>query len=157
MTTTVDMEQDSYQQDPTNQNSMDDTPYHRDEEDRSRHRDSSRSPLRGGDDDDKQEPRRSSKSPSRDRRDRSPNASYRRSTPYDRPSYSRYGGSGGGREYGSRGQSRHSGPPPPPPPKESNKECRVYVGNLAYEVNWQDLKDFMKQGRISFLNTLLIK
>jgi len=23
-------------------------------------------------------------------------------------------------------------------------DCRVYVGNLAYEVGWQDLKDHMK-------------
>ena len=29
----------------------------------------------------------------------------------------------------------------------SKRECRVYVGNLAYEVGWQDLKDFMRKGK----------
>jgi len=27
---------------------------------------------------------------------------------------------------------------------DSDKKCRVYVGNLAWEVSWQDLKDLMK-------------
>jgi hypothetical protein len=30
--------------------------------------------------------------------------------------------------------------------QRSQKECRVYVGNLAYEVKWGQLKDFMRQG-----------
>jgi hypothetical protein len=32
--------------------------------------------------------------------------------------------------------------------RPSQKECRVYVGNLAYEVGWQDLKDFMRKGML---------
>lgn len=28
----------------------------------------------------------------------------------------------------------------------SKKECRVYVGNLSYEVKWNILKDFMREG-----------
>jgi hypothetical protein len=30
--------------------------------------------------------------------------------------------------------------------QRSQKECRVYVGNLAYEVKWGQLKDFMRRG-----------
>lgn len=30
--------------------------------------------------------------------------------------------------------------------KKSRKECRVYVGNLAFGVKWNDLKDFMREG-----------
>lgn len=30
--------------------------------------------------------------------------------------------------------------------KRSRKECRVYVGNLAFGVKWNDLKDFMREG-----------
>lgn len=29
----------------------------------------------------------------------------------------------------------------------SQQERRVYVGNLAYDVKWHHLKDFMRQGR----------
>jgi hypothetical protein len=35
--------------------------------------------------------------------------------------------------------------------KRSKKECRVYVGNLAYGVKWNDLKDFMREGGSSFV------
>lgn len=31
-------------------------------------------------------------------------------------------------------------------PENSDPSCRVYVGNLAWEVTWMDLKDHMKQG-----------
>jgi RNA recognition motif-containing protein len=30
-------------------------------------------------------------------------------------------------------------------PRRDTPSKRVYVGNLAYEVRWQDLKDFMRQ------------
>lgn len=30
--------------------------------------------------------------------------------------------------------------------KRSHKENRVYVGNLAFSVRWNDLKDFMREG-----------
>lgn len=30
--------------------------------------------------------------------------------------------------------------------KRSKKDCRVYVGNLAFGVKWNDLKDFMREG-----------
>lgn len=33
--------------------------------------------------------------------------------------------------------------------KRSSKEKRVYVGNLAFPVKWNDLKDFMKGERLS--------
>ena len=31
--------------------------------------------------------------------------------------------------------------------ESSQQERRVYVGNLAYDVKWHHLKDFMRQGR----------
>lgn len=34
--------------------------------------------------------------------------------------------------------------------KRSRKECRVYVGNLAFGVKWNDLKDFMREGGSGF-------
>ncbi|KAG9294124.1 hypothetical protein G9A89_021483 [Geosiphon pyriformis] len=40
--------------------------------------------------------------------------------------------------------------------QRSQKECRVYVGNLAYEVKWGQLKDFMRQaGEVVFADVLL--
>ena len=30
--------------------------------------------------------------------------------------------------------------------KSSQQDRRVYVGNLAYDVKWHHLKDFMRQG-----------
>ncbi|ORX43537.1 hypothetical protein DM01DRAFT_1198097 [Hesseltinella vesiculosa] len=44
---------------------------------------------------------------------------------------------------------RRSSPSPrsqPPPSFHSNPDCRLYVGNLSYEVAWLDLKDFMERG-----------
>ncbi len=32
----------------------------------------------------------------------------------------------------------------------SQQERRVYVGNLAYDVKWHHLKDFMRQGAFYF-------
>ncbi|KAE8249003.1 hypothetical protein A4X13_0g5382 [Tilletia indica] len=41
--------------------------------------------------------------------------------------------------------------------KRSKKECRVYVGNLAYSVKWNDLKDFMKAaGEVVFAEVLTL-
>ncbi|CAG8464705.1 8445_t:CDS:10 [Paraglomus occultum] len=40
--------------------------------------------------------------------------------------------------------------------QKSQKECRVYVGNLAYEVKWAQLKDFMRQaGEVVFADVLM--
>lgn len=30
--------------------------------------------------------------------------------------------------------------------RQSKKDCRVYVGNLSYEVRSEDLSDFMRDG-----------
>ncbi|TPX58835.1 hypothetical protein SpCBS45565_g07902 [Spizellomyces sp. 'palustris'] len=68
-----------------------------------------------------------------------------RRTPYDRPGGDSHGGSSSKYSAGRRDPNR--------PP--SKKECRVYVGNLAYEVGWQDLKDFMrKAGEVVFADIL---
>ncbi|GAA5908232.1 hypothetical protein JCM8208_000352 [Rhodotorula glutinis] len=41
--------------------------------------------------------------------------------------------------------------------KRSRKECRVYVGNLAFGVKWNDLKDFMREaGNVVFSEILLL-
>ena len=32
--------------------------------------------------------------------------------------------------------------------KRSHKENRVYVGNLSFQVRWNDLKDFMREGEL---------
>ncbi|GAA5861087.1 hypothetical protein JCM8547_008030 [Rhodosporidiobolus lusitaniae] len=41
--------------------------------------------------------------------------------------------------------------------KRSKKECRVYVGNLAYGVKWNDLKDFMREaGNVVFAEIMLL-
>jgi RNA recognition motif-containing protein len=29
-----------------------------------------------------------------------------------------------------------------------NKDCRVYVSNLPFEVTWHQLKDFMREGKL---------
>ncbi len=34
--------------------------------------------------------------------------------------------------------------------ESSQQERRVYVGNLSYDVKWHHLKDFMRQGKISY-------
>ncbi|KAI9254953.1 hypothetical protein EDC94DRAFT_617883 [Helicostylum pulchrum] len=90
-----------------------------------------------------------SRSYSRRRRSRSPTRS-----PYRRSSSRSYHG-----RYYSRSpppsHHRRSPPPPsrryrsrsPPPPRRRiiNKDCRVYVGNLPFEVSWHQLKDFMRE------------
>ncbi len=37
--------------------------------------------------------------------------------------------------------------------KESSQDRRVYVGNLAYDVKWGQLKDFMRQGMLCSLTS----
>ncbi|GAA5861935.1 hypothetical protein JCM3774_001357 [Rhodotorula dairenensis] len=41
--------------------------------------------------------------------------------------------------------------------KRSRKDCRVYVGNLAFGVKWNDLKDFMRDaGNVVFSEIMLL-
>ncbi|GAA5970887.1 hypothetical protein JCM11641_004494 [Rhodosporidiobolus odoratus] len=41
--------------------------------------------------------------------------------------------------------------------KRSKKECRVYVGNLAFGVKWNDLKDFMREaGNVVFAEIMML-
>lgn len=41
--------------------------------------------------------------------------------------------------------------------KKSRKECRVYVGNLAFGVKWNDLKDFMREaGNVVFSEIMML-
>ncbi|KAJ3040398.1 hypothetical protein HDV00_010952 [Rhizophlyctis rosea] len=81
------------------------------------------------------------------RRSRSPGGYAGRSArPYDRPA--------GGDPYAAA-PSKYSAGPRRDPSRPSRRECRVYVGNLAYEVGWQDLKDFMrKAGDVVFADIL---
>ncbi|KAJ3169763.1 hypothetical protein HK101_011430, partial [Irineochytrium annulatum] len=97
-------------------------------------------------------------------------SSARMRTPYERPpaetSYRSSGGDGGdypggGSGYrGSGGDGDGAGHSKYSAGKRSDsrpsrRECRVYVGNLAYEVGWQDLKDFMrKAGEVVFADIL---
>lgn len=39
--------------------------------------------------------------------------------------------------------------------ESSQQERRVYVGNLAYDVKWHHLKDFMRQGKSEPISLLL--
>jgi hypothetical protein len=111
-------------------------------------------------------PRRRSRSPRRSRRSYSPRSrsrsrdDYRRSERRSRsPMTSAAGASGG------HSGSGHRGAPPPQRSFEeravakeqmmqsirdsSQQDRRVYVGNLAYDVKWHHLKDFMRQGQLS--------
>jgi hypothetical protein len=112
-------------------------------------------------------PRRRSRSPRRSRRSfshsrsRSHGDEYRRS---DRRSRSPMGGapnpSGG---YSGPGYAGRGGPPArsyedraaakeqmmQSVRESSQQDRRVYVGNLAYDVKWHHLKDFMRQGSAS--------
>lgn len=48
------------------------------------------------------------------------------------------------RHYGDRaGASQHAAHEAS---RKSQKDCRVYVGNLSYGVKWNTLKDFMREG-----------
>ncbi|CAO3615753.1 unnamed protein product [Mucor hiemalis] len=98
-------------------------------------------------------------------RSRSRSRSYsrcRRSPSRSRSPYRRSDSRSYHRRYYSRSPPPHSHcrrtPPPPsrryrsrspplPPPRRRivNKDCRVYVGNLHFEVTWHQLKDFMRE------------
>jgi hypothetical protein len=115
-------------------------------------------------------PRRNrSRSPRRSRRSYSPRSRSRSRDDYrrnDRRSRSPVGGAGtsgggytgaGGAPYaagGRGGQSRNfeeRGPNMANARADSQQDRRVYVGNLSYDVKWHHLKDFMRQGKNSFL------
>ncbi|KAI7892236.1 uncharacterized protein EV154DRAFT_195564 [Mucor mucedo] len=98
-----------------------------------------------------------SRSYSRHRRSRS-----RSRSPYRRSRSRSYHG-----RYYSRSPppSHHRRSPPPsrryrsrsPPPRRRfiNKDCRVYVGNLPFEVTWHQLKEFMKEaGQVAHVDVL---
>ncbi|KAJ3334358.1 hypothetical protein HDU76_000051 [Blyttiomyces sp. JEL0837] len=100
------------------------------------------------------------------RRAKSPPAysssSSRMRTPYERPSND-YRNNGGESGSGDRAGDSGSGAPSKysagrrSDATPSKRECRVYVGNLAYEVGWQDLKDYMrKAGEVVFADILTI-
>ncbi|KAJ3288061.1 hypothetical protein HK104_008346 [Borealophlyctis nickersoniae] len=88
----------------------------------------------------------------------SPKFSSRTRTPYERPQGDGYGSHRGPAgdypryddPYATKySQGRRD------PSRPSRRECRVYVGNLAYEVGWQDLKDFMRKvGEVVFADIL---
>ncbi|KAJ3202311.1 hypothetical protein HDU82_007447 [Entophlyctis luteolus] len=60
--------------------------------------------------------------------------------------------SNGGANYASGEQHQQDGSA-----TASNRNNRVYVGNLAYEVGWQDLKDYMRQaGDVVFADVLTL-
>ncbi|KAI8361812.1 hypothetical protein EDC96DRAFT_512591 [Choanephora cucurbitarum] len=43
----------------------------------------------------------------------------------------------------------------PPPRRRVNKDCRVYVSNLAFDVTWHQLKDFMREaGQVVHVDVL---
>ncbi|CEP18840.1 hypothetical protein [Parasitella parasitica] len=101
-----------------------------------------------------------SRSYSRSRRSRS-----RSRSPYGRSSSRNYG------RYYSRSppphHHHHRRSPPPlrryrsrssPPPlrrRPVNKDCRVYVSNLSFEVTWHQLKDFMREaGQVTHVDVL---
>jgi hypothetical protein len=114
-------------------------------------------------------PRRRSRSPRRSRRSYSPRSrsrsrgeEYRRSDRRSRSPMTGAQNAPGG--YAGSGYSGRGAAPPPPPPRSfedraaakeqmmqsvresSQQDRRVYVGNLAYDVKWHHLKDFMRQG-----------
>lgn len=106
--------------------------------------------------------RRSSRSPRRSRRSYSPRSRSRSRDDYRRdhrsrsllsasgaagPSGSPYGGRSGyapGRTFEDRGASKEN--MMQTVRDSSQQDRRVYVGNLAYDVKWHHLKDFMRQG-----------
>lgn len=109
-------------------------------------------------------PRRRSRSPRRSRRSYTPRSrsrsrdNYRRDDRRSRSPMSGAQGAAGGYS-GSYGGSRGGLPPRSFEDRSAAKEQmmqsvrdssqqdrRVYVGNLAYDVKWHHLKDFMRQG-----------
>lgn len=78
--------------------------------------------------------------------------------------------SGGGNPSGGYSGSGYAGRGAPPPRsfedravakeqmmqsvrESSQQDRRVYVGNLAYDVKWHHLKDFMRQGQSDILSS----
>ncbi|KAI8640652.1 hypothetical protein BD408DRAFT_444986 [Parasitella parasitica] len=50
---------------------------------------------------------------------------------------------------------RSRSPPPPVRRRPVNKDCRVYVSNLSFEVTWHQLKDFMREaGQVTHVDVL---
>lgn len=112
-------------------------------------------------------PRRRSRSPRRGRRSYSPRSRSRSREDYrrnDRRSRSPVSGAAGapgghsGSGYGGRGPSVRSFEDRSFAKEQmmqsvresSQQDRRVYVGNLAYDVKWHHLKDFMRQGKLIF-------
>ena len=116
-------------------------------------RDRSRSPRRRS-----RSPRRSRRSYSRSR-SRSHGDEYRRSERRSRSPMSAAPNPAGG--YSGPGFAGRGAPPPrsfeeraaakeqmmQSVRESSQQDRRVYVGNLAYDVKWHHLKDFMRQGK----------
>ena len=115
-------------------------------------------------------PRRRSRSPRRSRRSYSPRSrsrtreDYRRSERRSRSPMSGAPAAAGGYSGSSYGRGGSGAAPPARSFEEraqakeqmmasvresSQQERRVYVGNLAYDVKWHHLKDFMRQGQSS--------
>ncbi|KAK4944058.1 g-strand binding protein [Elasticomyces elasticus] len=123
-------------------------------------------------------PRRRSRSPRRSRRSYSPRSrshsrggdDYRRSERRSRSPMSGAPNTSGGYAGSGYGGSRGGGPPRTFEDRAAAKEQmmasvressqqdrRVYVGNLAYDVKWHHLKDFMRQaGEVLFADVLLL-
>ncbi|ETN46635.1 uncharacterized protein HMPREF1541_00821 [Cyphellophora europaea CBS 101466] len=122
-------------------------------------------------------PRRRSRSPRRSRRSYSPHSrsrsrgeDYRRSERRSRSPMSGAANASGG--YSGSGYAGRGAPPPPRSFEDravakeqmmqsvresSQQDRRVYVGNLAYDVKWHHLKDFMRQaGEVLFADVLLL-
>ncbi|KAI9359844.1 hypothetical protein BD770DRAFT_385635 [Pilaira anomala] len=94
--------------------------------------------------------RRRSRSRTRSPYPRSSSRTYHRRyySPSPPPSHHRRSPPHHSRRYRSR-------TPPPPRRKIINKDCRVYVGNLPFEVSWHQLKDFMREaGQVSYVDVL---
>lgn len=113
---------------------------------RYRRRSRSRSPPRRSREDDRdrsrsRSPRRAS--PSARDRSRSPSPRRRDDSPRRNASSHQQANSSSEREQAATAAAR-----------DSQKDCRVYVGNLAFGVKWNDLKDFMRAGG-SFLPSSL--
>lgn len=119
----------------------------------------SRSPLRRGRSYTPRSRSSSSRSYSRSRSRSRSYSRHRRSPSRSRSPYRSSSSRSYHRRYYSRSPppSHHRRSPPPsrryrsrsPPPRRRivNKDCRVYVGNLPFEVTWHQLKDFMREGK----------
>jgi hypothetical protein len=62
------------------------------------------------------------------------------------------GGSGPARSYEDRAQAKEQ--MMASVRDSSQQDRRVYVGNLAYDVKWHHLKDFMRQGMLTSKTTV---